>query len=196
MAVARDGTAYVLFDDGKIFAIDTANADCKATNFVPNQKPGFELFGMGFATNPGDPNSETLYVASFDGFGLGKIDLATMKLEVIAPYDLVSDPGELTGTGDGRLFGFFLSTPVTVAEIAPSTAKILSKAPQTSIDIGGGWAFAFWGGDFWLFTAPNQFTSQVDRYQPSTQTTTKVAEVNFKIVGAGVSTCAPVEEPK
>jgi hypothetical protein len=196
MAVARDGTAYVLFDDGKLFAIDTTTAECKATSFVPNQLPGFDLFGMGFSTNPGDPNSETLYVASFDGAGLGTIDLTTMKLSMIAPYDLVSDPGELTGTGDGRLFGFFLSTPVKVAEIDKTSAKILSIAPQPTVDIGGGWAFAFWGGDFWLFTAPSQFTSQIDRYQPSTKTTTKVAEVPFKIVGAGVSTCAPVEEPK
>jgi len=196
MAVARDGTAYVLFDDGKLFAVDTTTADCKATSFVPNQAPGFDLFGMGFATNPGDPNSETLYVASYDGIGLGTIDLASMKLSVVGGYDLVSDPGELTGTGDGRLFGFFLSTPVSVAEIAPSTAKILSITPQPTVDVGGGWAFAFWGGDFWLFTAPNLFSSQVDRYQPSTKQTAKVAEVAFKIVGAGVSTCAPVEVPK
>lgn len=197
MAVARDGTAYVLFDDGKLFAIDTTTAACKATSFVPNQAPGFDLFGMGFSTNDGDPNSETLYVASYDGTGLGKIDLATMKLSVVGGYDLVSDPGELTGTGDGRLFGFFLSSPsVSVSEIDKKSAKILSIAPQPTVDIGGGWAFAFWGGDFWLFTAPNLFTSQVDRYVPSTKTTTKVAEVGFKIVGAGVSTCAPVEEPK
>ena len=196
MAVARDGTAYVLFDDRKLFAIDTSTAACKSTSFVPNQIPGFDLFGMGFATDPGDSSSETLYVASFYGDGLGKIDLETMKLSFIGPYDLLADPAELTGTGDGRLFGFFLTTPVKVAEVAPSSAKILSVAPQPSVDIGGGWAFAFWGGDFWLFTSPNSFTSQVDQYQPSTQTTTKVAEVGFKIVGAGVSTCAPVDVPK
>ena len=103
---------------------------------------------------------------------------------------------ELTGTGDARLYGFFTGTPVIVAEIDKSNAAILTQAPQPTVNIGSGWAFAFWGGDFWLFTDPAGFSSQVDRYQPSSgMTTTVKTNVGTTIVGAGVSTCAPVEPP-
>ena len=150
---------------------------------------------MGFASDDAMGTSETLYVAAFTGSGLGKIDFPSMKLSTVGPFEN-ADAGELTGTGDGRLFGFFISTPVTVSEIDKKTGGILSVSPQPTVNIGGGWAFAFWGGDFWLFTSPNSVTSQVDRYQPSQKITKTMSQVNFKIVGAGVSTCAPVDVPK
>ena len=196
MAVDRAGTAWVLFDDGPIFAVDTADASCKKSGYIPSQNFDFNLFGMGFASDDAMGTAETLYVASYTGYGIGKIALPSMQLSPIGPYKNGGGSGELTGTGDGRLFGFFVTTPVTVSEIDKKTGAILSNAPQPTVDIGGGWAFAFWGGDFWLFTAPNGLTSQVDRYSPSTKLTTTVAQVNFKIVGAGVSTCAPVEQPQ
>ena len=88
------------------------------------------------------------------------------------------------------------AAPVNVAEIDKSSGAILSQAPQPTVTIGSAWAFAFWGGDFWLFTNPSGITSQVDRYQPSTgQTTTVKQNVGLSIVGAGVSTCAPIEPP-
>ena len=48
-----------------------------------------------------------------------------------------------------------------------------------------------------MFTNPNLGTSsQVDRYDPINKTTnTEVASVGFRIVGAGVSTCAPLTPP-
>lgn len=45
--------------------------------------------------------------------------------------------------------------------------------------------------------APNGTSSQIDRYQPAVKTTTTVkSNLGFKIVGAGVSTCAPLVAPK
>jgi hypothetical protein len=196
MAVDRNGTAWVLFDDSQIFAVSVTDASCKKTAYIPSLNFDFSLFGMGFASDDAMGSSETLYVASYSGYGLAKIALPSMTLTPIGPYKNGGGSAELTGTGDGRLFGFFTTSPVSVAELDKKTSTILSSAPQPSVNIGGGWAFAFWGGDFWLFTAPNGVTSQVDRYSPSKQTTTTVAQVNFKIVGAGVSTCAPVEQPK
>ncbi|MCA9590689.1 MAG: hypothetical protein KC657_35560, partial [Myxococcales bacterium] len=57
-------------------------------------------------------------------------------------------------------------------------------------------AFAHWGGDFWLFTAP-QGKSQVTRlkYDDGTVETVKT-DVGFEVVGAGVSTCAPTTTPR
>ncbi len=196
MAVDRSGTAWVLFSHGSIFAVDTADASCKKSGYIPSPNLELNLFGMGFASDDAMGTAETLYVAHFSGYGLGKIAFPSMQLSPIGPYTNGGGEGELTGTGDGRLFGFFATMPVTVSEIDKKTGAILSNAPQPTIDIGGGWAFAFWGGDLWLFTAPNGLTSQVDRYSPSTKLTTTVAQANFIIVGAGVSTCAPVEQPQ
>jgi hypothetical protein len=195
MAVARSGMAYVLFSDGKLYLVDTGNAACTATSYPPNQ--AFFTFGMGFVSDAPNSEAETLYVADYNGTGIGKIDLTTMQLSVVGSYSGgLTGPAELTGTGDARLYGFFLGTPVNVAEIDKSNAAILTQAPQPTVNIGSGWAFAFWGGDFWLFTDPAGFSSQVDRYQPSTGTTTTVKTgVGTTIVGAGVSTCAPVEPP-
>ena len=55
---------------------------------------------------------------------------------------------------------------------------------------GSNFAFAFWGGDFWLFVGPGTSTD-VFQYAPSTGMTTKVETESFEVVGAGVSTCAP-----
>jgi hypothetical protein len=67
-------------------------------------------------------------------------------------------------------------------------------ATLPGVDLGGAWAFAFWGGDFYLFTAPggNGTSSLVTRYRPSDGSVTQVAMApGVTIVGAGVSPCAP-----
>lgn len=196
MAVDRSGIAWVLFNDGNLYNVDITDASCTATGFVPNQLSGFHLFGMGFTSDSPGSNEETLYVASYDGVGIGRLDRQTLQVSQVGTYDQIHQAGELTGTGDARLFGFFLGPPITVAEIDKSTSHILSQAAQPTIDIGAAWAFAFWGGDFWLFTSPNYASSQVDQYRPAAGTTsTVVTSVGFNIVGAGVSTCAPVTPP-
>jgi hypothetical protein len=55
--------------------------------------------------------------------------------------------------------------------------------------------FAFWGGNFWLFTASGG-AAKVDTFDTATSTTTTVLpNIGFTVVGAGVSTCAPVVPP-
>ena len=85
-----------------------------------------------------------------------------------------------------------------MAGIDKSTAKILSQAPQASImyePASSNFAFAFWGGDFYIFVGPGTRTD-VFRYQPSNGTTVLATTVTQVIVGAGVSTCAPVAPPR
>lgn len=53
-----------------------------------------------------------------------------------------------------------------------------------------GYAFAIWGGDFYLFTAPFDGTI-VTRFRASDGSIVQVATSPQVIVGAGVSTCAP-----
>jgi hypothetical protein len=195
MAVDRKGIAWVLFSDGRIFHVDVKTATCSPTAYVPNQL-GYSTFGMGFVSNAIGSNDETLYVADYLGKGLAKINTSTLTLSVVGPWDKLTGAAELTGTGDARLYGFFNDLPIIVAEIDKSSGKILSQAPQPSVTVGSGWAFAFWGGDFWLFTSPFG-DSQIDRYRPADGTTVTVKTgLGTNIVGAGVSTCAPFEPPK
>jgi hypothetical protein len=178
-----------------MYHVDILTAGCTDTSFVSNT-PGFSKFGMGFVADSPGSSAETLYVADFDGSALGRIDTSSLMLSAVGGYDQIFQSAELTGTGHARLFGFFTTSPPIVAEIDPKSAKILSQAPQPSVDIGSAWAFAFWGGDFYLFTSPGS-SSRVDRYRPSDGTTVNLkSSVGFHIVGAGVSTCAPTEMPR
>jgi hypothetical protein len=195
MAIDRKGTAWILFNDGKIYHVDVKDASCVATGYVAGQQ-NFKTFGMGFVADTPGSSSEALYVADYLGKGLAKIDAGSLTLTTVGPWDQITGAAELTGTGDARLFGFFNKTPIIIAEIDKNTGNILSQAPQPTVNIGSGWAFAFWGGDFWLFTSPTG-QSQIDRYSPKDGTTSTVKTgLGTNIVGAGVSTCAPVAPPK
>ncbi len=200
MAIDRQGFAWILYGDGSLFHMDVKAPDmCMKTDFQRAQLTGFDLFGMGFVSDAPGSQAETLYLGAYtSGDGIGRLDLSTLLIDRVGYYDKINGPAEMTGTGDGRLFGFFLTNPaVQVAEIDKTNSHVISKRPLDKVHIGGAWAFAFWGGDFWLFTSPDGPTSHVDRYRPSDGTTTRMVEdAGLQIVGAGVSTCAPVVPPK
>jgi hypothetical protein len=204
MSVDRKGTAWVVFTDGEMYWVDVTTAACSATAYQPGQH-GFTTFGMGFSLDAPNGADETLYVSespylsgAVNSKGLGKIDTSTLTLTPIATYDLLPNRrAEMTGTGDARVFGAFEGTPYVVAEISKSDARILSQAPQTGVTYApnsSNFAFAFWGGDFWIFVGPGSYTD-VFQYKPKDQTTTKVSHESFAVVGAGVSTCAPLVAP-
>jgi len=200
MAVDRNATAWVNDTSGHIFQVSTADASCTATKFVA--PAGFSQMGMGFSSDTAGGTAETLYVDGIGGAGLATIDLATMALTKIGVFGgaLMGQDCELTGTGNADLYGFFTTMPASVAEINKSNAQILSNAPQAGVDTGTDWAFSAWGGDFYLYTADTTTnptdTTDVTRFSPSTgQTTVVKQQIGFRIVGAGVSTCAPTKPP-
>lgn len=205
MAVDRSGMAWVNFSDGTLFKVSTTDASCTATNFEPLQH-GFQRFGMAFATNGANTDEETLYVAGIEdtdtGQGLAKIDLTTLKLTPIGDFSgkLAGRGAELTGTGDGRLYGFFTTSPnATLAQIDTSTGATSDVSELDGVSTGEAWAFSFWGGDFWFYTSQGLEPSTVQRKATSSDgsISTAVASVgDFEIVGAGVSTCAPISPPK
>jgi hypothetical protein len=197
MAVDRKGVAYVLFDDLHIYRVSTATAACVATPFRVSQL-GFNTFGMGFSTNMAGP-SETLFVAADDNnmarnSRLGSIDTTTFNLTSVGPFRPSIARAELTGTGDGRLFAFYTQSfganDSFVGEIDKATAAVIA-ADRLSVNQGMGYAFAFWGGDFYLFTGQTTTSSNVTRFRPSDKSTTVLGAYPALIVGAGVSTCAP-----
>jgi hypothetical protein len=204
MAVDRKGIAYILFRDEHLYRVSTATGACIRTAYVPRQS-NFALFGMGFATNANGP-TETLYVAGDDNQGgahnqklgargLARIAPDTFTLSFVNDFAAVNQP-ELTGTGDGRLYAFYKKTvrggpPSFIGEIDTDTAAVVGERRFDTVDQGNAWAFAFWGGDFYMFHAPNGGGSHVTRWRPSDDSVTEVATTPLKIVGAGVSTCAP-----
>ncbi len=195
MAVDRVGVAYVLFNDGQLYRVSTATAACVGTGFRPRQQ-GFFTFGMGYATDRLGP-TESLYVAgdstNAGSTGLGRIDTQSFVLSRVGPFVPLIDRAELTGTGDGRLYAFYTKggQPGSyVGEVDTQTARVIGENRLPTVTQGSAWAFAFWGGDFYLFTAPGA-GSRVTRYRPADNTVVDLTNLPTRIVGAGVSTCAP-----
>src|SRR5262249_6533287 len=113
--------------------------------------------------------------------------------------NLAGEGAELTGTGDGRLFGFFTTQPATLAEIDKTKGATSSNKSLDGVSTGNAWAFSFWGGDFWFYTSDGVNPSRVTQLKTSGSgelTVSKTDVGGFKIVGAGVSTCAPTTPPK
>jgi hypothetical protein len=205
MAVDRKGVAYVEFTDDRLYRVSTASGACIPTSYQPDQQ-GFTQFGMGFATNSVGP-TESLFIAGTAGMnmgmspGLARIDVATFNLTPVGPFLPDIANAELTGTGDGRLFAFYNkqtnpqggnAPPSFIGEIDTNNAHVIAETAFPTVGQGTGWAFAFWGGDFYMFTSPTQSAgSDVTRWRPSDNSVNVVASLPSKIVGAGVSTCAP-----
>ncbi len=216
MAIDRNAVAWVNYvqsgvlgdSAGAIYRVNTTDARC-TTDAPIALRSGWYRLGMGFSTDDTSGAAESLFVAAtadpFSGgsSGLARIDPTTLRLSPIGGFGgaLAGESAELTGTGDGRLFGFFTTTPVQVAAIdkTSGTASMAQRLPQ--VETPSAWAFSFWGGDFYLYTAPSASTpgrtSNVTRYRPSDGSVdaSYMTNVGFRIVGAGVSTCAPILPP-
>jgi hypothetical protein len=194
MAVDRNGSAYVLYSGpSAIFHVSLRTLQCTATPWV-SSGGSFDLFGMGFV---GDSNglTDTLYIASNGSPStLGKLDLGTFATTTVGDLGALGPEGpELSGTRDGRLYAFYATgggTSSAVDQIDPSTLKHLATYNFTNLPQNMGYAFGFWGGDFYLFTQGST-GSLITRYRPSDGSQTTIATLNEMIVGAGVSTCAP-----
>jgi hypothetical protein len=217
MAVDQAGVAYVLYRDmmnsGHLFRVSTATAGCQPTTFAPDQEQ-FQTFGMGYSQNPSGVG-ETLYIASDEGQDsglparLGLIDTTTFAVHTVGDFEPQLSSAELTGTGAGDLYAFFAvhpdpdgpagsGPPSAIGQINKANGQLLGETLLPNVAQGCGWAFAFWGGDFYEFVAPpsgpecmTTTTSVVWRYRPSDGTQEEIDNFPETIVGAGVSTCAP-----
>ncbi|HVK68163.1 MAG TPA: hypothetical protein VM694_27080, partial [Polyangium sp.] len=115
-----------------------------------------------------------------------------------SPGAFKGQSAELTGTGDGRLFGYYTTTPVQVGQIDKVTGAVTNTKAITGLETPSAWAFSFWGGSFYLYAAAGLSNSNVTKYDPATGAIDNayMTDIGFRIVGAGVSTCAPLEPPK
>jgi len=200
MAVDYKGIAYVVYDDGALFEVSLTDATCTATTYVASPSFGTR-FGMGFSTDP-DGLTETLFLAGQRSpQALGSLDTTTFALQEIGTFSPDIGDAELTGTGDGDLFGF---SPISdadsahFAQIDKTDAAILTDT-MVPISFPFSFAFASWGGDFYFFTGTSLFMSTkgpfstVARLRPSDGAfdASYATLPGEEITGAGVSTCAP-----
>jgi len=201
MSVDRSAWAWVLYKSGEIFWVNTKDGACKASDFPLGQK-GWALFGMGFVSDRQGSAGEKLYVARdlrdiSDPIELGYLDPSTLKVKVVGTMPKAWHSGELSGTGEGALYAFHPDKVGIVNRVDPLTAKILKtwKLPPP-VDPVGAYAFAHWGGKFYLFTSSisgKYKVSRVLRLDPKTgKVITFLPDIPYRVVGAGVSTCAPV----
>lgn len=205
MAVDRDAVAWVNMRDALsftgesvMFKVDTKTAACTPTNIRGSWG------GMGFSTNVGTTDKETLYMIGGSGpvGALLTVDFVKEKINSVVNLPEQVDL-ELTGTGDGRLYGFLQSNPLAIAAVDKTTAVFSQRAPLSSVQQPKPpmFAFSFWGGDFYVYTATDTSASKtttVSRYRPSDKSLNNayMTSIGFHIVGAGVSTCAPTVAPK
>jgi hypothetical protein len=224
MAVDRNAVAWVNYYDptgnsqsGVLFRVSTADASCAAFPSITLPATFFHV-GMGFSTDFANPSSETLYLAAQNDQGqngryLGHVDTTSGSVTTIALFSPTQTyqtlNAELTGTGDGRLFAFFIALRAaapgqpmypSVGLVDKTTADVQSPVTMTGVMQPLDWAFSFWGGHFYLYTSQgrgNGNGSNVTDYDPVSGAidTSYMTGIGFDIVGAGVSTCAPTTQP-
>jgi hypothetical protein len=196
MSVDRSAVAWVLYNSGELFRVELASLTCSPTSWV--SQSGLKVFGMGFSTDTPGGTSENLYIGgglsqTQASYTLAKVSPATMMATTIG---MVPQLPEMTGTGNAELWGFFPdATTAKVVQFDKTTgAMIKTFMEPTLAGTMTGYAFAHWGGDYWVFLIKNGEPSttvyQVDGMTGTIKGTTPTS--GRTIVGAGVSTCAPV----
>jgi hypothetical protein len=155
---------------------------------------------MGFSTDMVGGSTDTLFIGGgTDTSGataqLAKLDTTTMTTTNIAK---VTGQPELTGNSNAELWGFFPSdTNGTTTPRVEQIDKTAATAVKTfSLPALKGapmaWAFAYYGGDYWVFLMKGtDTTTSVYQVNGMTGVITSTTPTQRKIVGAGVSTCAP-----
>ncbi len=188
MAVDRQGFAWVLYRSGAVYRVSIADATCTATGYSASAGA---LFGMGFVTDAPGATTEHLYIADAH---LAVLDIAAARRTDLGAIDAgQSKNPELTGTAEGDLFGYFPEPDRGyVVGLDRATGKPIGKRmflDRLDGDVDA-WAFAHWGGTFYVF-ASTPSGSAVHSIDRRSGTYALVRPSPYRVVGAGVSTCAP-----
>jgi hypothetical protein len=195
MGVDRSGMAWVLYNNGQLMKAAIVGLQCTATTW--SGANGMKVFGMGFSTNMPGGNEETLFIGGGTSQTLTQYTLAAVNPQTMAVTPLGMEPQlpEMTGNGKAELWGFFPDATHPKVVMFDKTNGSIAKSfdEPTLAGTMTGYAFAHWGGDYWVFLLKNGETSttvyQVDGMTGAIKSTTPAP--GRTIVGAGVSTCAP-----
>ena len=195
MGVDRNTVAWVLYTSGELFQVQiNNNLMCTKTSWASSL--GLMTFGMGFSTDTSGGNTDTLFVSGGTLATLGMPILASVDLTSMSATKISNVPqlAEMTGNSNGELWGFLgTMSPPHVVQFNKADGTFLKDFPEPMISRQNpGYAFAHWGGDYWVFIYTMGETTtvyQVDGNDGSIKSTTP--NTGRQIVGAGVSTCAP-----
>jgi hypothetical protein len=216
MGIDREANAFVRFGDNAVRRVSTVDGACEGEG-PPAGEASFGSYGMAFVGE--GEESEVLYVAGernplvSDGVWLGRIDGTELTpLARLESPALAMSPPELTGTATGELWAYYPNgsamtsgTPqlegLFFRRYDPRTGATLRTIHVTENlpegwrnDTPGAWAFAFWGGRFYVFLSQSAEHSQIFRVRVETGEVERVtADAGYVITGAGVSTCAPTD---
>jgi len=207
MSVDRQARAWVLYSSGEIFRVSTQDASCQTTGFVAGQQ-NFKLFGMGFSSDAPGASTDTLFISGGDFSLLGTLDANNARLGSISTTSMgVTSLGpvpsgeytpELSGNGDGDLFAYYPGlSGATIKRLDKQTGSQLQNwSLPASAGTVAAWAFANWGGRFYVFLSTGDgfgFNASVYRFDPATGAYDEIlSNTGNVVVGAGVSTCAPI----
>lgn len=198
MAVDRRGIAWVLYGSGELFRVSILDGRCESAG-LPEATPA-EHFGMAFVSDGPGRTTEKLYVAS----ATAEPVLAELDVQQRPPrWDALARivPGaarnpELTGTADGTLYAYYPGVRGGFVQALGRDGTL--RGPRRALAAPGeqvdAYAFAHWGGSFYVFTTIDE-TSRVHAIHGTTGKVRVVQDrLPYEIVGAGVSTCAPMLE--
>jgi hypothetical protein len=191
MAVDRSGNAYIRYSDDSVFRVELSTLACSSTSYS-DRSTRFDSFGMGYSTDSDDTWRDQMYVANEDT--LGVLDTTSWTISSIGRMPSQS---ELTGNAAGELWAILpLESPAKIVQLDKTDGATLTTLPLRSFPSPSNidtFAFATWGGDFYVFIGEHGFGRTTDVYKvtPSGTMTKELEDVGFNVVGAGVSTCAP-----
>ena len=190
MGVSRNGYAYVRYSGGTLYEIDLTDLSCNEGNFSSHN---FGAYGMGYATNHQNTWQDQLYIANSNN--IASLDVNSGQYSVIGQMPSQS---ELTGNANGELWAFLpLEQPAKLVQVNKNNGDIIESLSITSFSLQDldTFAFAYWGGDFYLFvrTLGMGQSTNVYRVERDGTQTLILEDSGLNIVGAGVSTCAPTE---
>jgi hypothetical protein len=185
LSVTRNGLAYMIYEDWRIYRVDLSTLACTPTPYVP--------FQLGFTGSEAiavsrDQGPERLYVYGSNGAPtLAVTDFTNFVLSPVGPIapNPMAFPVDMQGDAKGHLFA--LTADGTFVEIDAATATVLART-STTFFAGGAWAIMVYGSQIYFFGGGS---GNVSRYDPTTQQVTPLGAVNDAIVGASAAPCEP-----
>lgn len=199
MAVDRTGIAWVGYNSGLLYQASLLDAHCFSRAAAPVGAPT-KKFGMGFVTDGPKAATEKLYVVEYGGKDVATIDTSVFPTRWISQGQLAAVreyPPELTGTSEGRLYGYFpTETNRGYVQELDRRGNAIGRRWNLPANTGhvGAWAFAFWGDVFYVFVTFDGVNEVHAIHRRTGKQELAVKGSAHRIVGAGVSTCAPLLE--
>lgn len=188
MGVSRNGFAYVRYSGGLLYEVNVSDLSCEESRFSEHN---FGAYGMGYATDHSNTWQDQLYIANSNS--IASLNVHSGEYTTIGNMPSQS---ELTGNADGELWAFLpLEQPAQLVQVDQNNGSIVESLSVTSfslVDLDT-FAFAYWGGDFYLFVRLYGESTNVYKVDKNGNQSLILEGSGLNIVGAGVSTCAPTE---